>query len=203
MDDESDEMIYQRVLCGDHQALALLVERYYPLLLAFGVRITNDIQIAEDLVQETFLRLLKYRGKAPDAFRPWVFRIIHNLMRDHFRSAFIQREMQFDPDGERPKKWQIEGETVENIVFHEDLKTKAIFLLQNLPLPQREVIILRFYHDLSLEEIAGVTGVPLGTVKSRLYRGLQMARKILERGEVKYDQRNQTATSNRFGRGPT
>ncbi|GAP06351.1 RNA polymerase sigma factor, sigma-70 family [Anaerolinea thermolimosa] len=202
MDDEPDEMIYQRVLCGDHQALTLLVERYYPLLLAFGVRITNDKQIAEDLVQETFVRLLKYHGEVPDAFRPWVFRIIHNLMRDHFRSAFIQREMQFDPDEERHKKWQVEEETVENVVFREDLKTKAIFLLQNLPLPQREVIILRFYHDLSLEEIAGVTGVPLGTVKSRLYRGLQMARKVLEREEVKYDQRNQSAASSRFGRGP-
>lgn len=190
MDDESDEMIYQRVLCGDHQALTLLVERYYPLLLAYGVRVTGQVQIAEDLVQETFVRLLKYRGKAPEAFRPWVFRIIHNLMRDHFRSAFMQREIQFEPEGERHKNSQIEEDTIDGIISHEDLRKTAVFLLQNLPLPQREVIILRFYHNLSLEEIAEATGVPLGTVKSRLYRGLQMARQILERERVIHDERD-------------
>ncbi|WP_322793301.1 RNA polymerase sigma factor [Bellilinea sp.] len=190
MDDEPDEVIYQRVLCGDRQALTLLVERYYPLLLAFGLRITNDIQIAEDLGQETFIRLLKYRGEAPDAFRPWVFKIIRNLVRDHFRSAFVQREIQFDPDGVGHKNLQTEEEGIENILFREDMKKKAIFLLQNLPLSQREVVILRFYHDLSLEEIAEVTGVPLGTVKSRLYRGLQTARQVLEQEEVKQDERN-------------
>lgn len=189
MDSEPDEIIYRRVLCGDRQSLVRLVESYYPLLLAFVVRVTGQVQLAEDMVQETFVRLLKYQGEAPTAFRPWVYKIIHNLVRDHFRSAFMQREIQFEPDEEWYEDLRIEEGTVESIATREDLKAKAILLLQNLPLPLREVIILRFYHDLSLEEIAGVTGVPLGTVKSRLYRGLQTARRILEREEVKHDER--------------
>ena len=189
MDYEPDEIIYQRVLTGDRQQLALLVDRYYPLLLAFLIRITGQSQLSEDMVQETFVRLLKYKGSAPAAFRPWVYRIALNLVRDYFRSALLWREIQLEPIKEQQEaKWKVEDD-VENSINQESLTRKAVFLLQHLPLPQREVIILRFYHDLSLEEIADVTGVPLGTVKSRLYRGLQLARKILEREEVKLDEK--------------
>lgn len=189
MNTEPDEWIYRRALFGDREALGQLADRYYPSLLAFAVRVTGQAQLAEDLVQETFVRLLKYRGDAPATFRPWLFRIAHNLICDHFRSASERREMLFDFDEKRHKGFGVDEDGIESISDHDERKAKAIFLLRNLPLPQREVIILRFYHNLSLEEIAQVTEAPLGTIKSRLYRGLQIARQILEREEVKPDEK--------------
>lgn len=186
---ERDEAVYLRVLSGDRQALAMLVDRYYAQLLAFLIRVTGQRQTAEDLVQETFIRLLRYRGAAPADFRPWVYQIAHNLVRDHFRSAHMWREVQSRPDEDPEKDTWAGRNDVEDVAIQADDNCEVIALLQSLPVQQREVLVLRFYHELSLDEIAEVIGAPLGTVKSRLYTGLRAAREILERDEVKQDER--------------
>jgi RNA polymerase sigma-70 factor (ECF subfamily) len=182
---ESDEALYQRVVAGDQQALAALVEHYYKPLLAFLIRLTGNVQTAEDLVQESFIRMLKYRGAAPSSFRPWAYRIVHNLALDYFRSVSSHLEVASDLDQESERSLLAEPQDTERLVIQADHRAQVVWLLQQLPALQREVLVLRFYHDLSLEEIAQITDVPIGTVKSRLFRGLLQARLLLEQEEVK------------------
>lgn len=186
---DSDESLYAQVLAGSRSALAELVNRYHGPLLKFLYRLTGQAQTAEDLAQETFIRLLTYQGSAPDRFRPWVFTIARNLARDHFRSAPVRREVasqpDFDPADCHPGHDGLAVlQDVETLASQASERRQVTALLQHLPANQREVIVLRFYHELPLEEIAEITGAPPGTVKSRLFHGLRRARRILQAEEV-------------------
>jgi len=186
---ERDEALYQRVLSGDSQALASLAERYYTPLLAFLTRMTGQRQTAEDLVQETFIRMIKYHGPAPLNFRPWIYRIANNLARDHFRSSIVRREVAPDLDEATEEGLLDETQDAERMAIQAEYHSQVAALLQRLPSTQREVLVLRFYHDLSLEEIGEITDAPIGTVKSRLFHGLRHARQLLELDEVKQNER--------------
>ncbi len=177
---ESDEQVYARVRAGDRAALAGLVERYYGSLLKFLTRMTGQTQSAEDLVQESFIRILTYRGAPPNNFRPWIYQIARNLARDTYRSAAIRREIESLPDEDQGDEWMAVPVETESLALQTSNRLQVNALLQGLPASQREVIVLRFYQELSLEEISTITNAPLGTVKSRLFHGLRRARQILE-----------------------
>ena len=177
----SDEVLYARVCAGDREALGDLVDRYHAPLLRFLERMTGQPQTAEDLVQETFVRMITYRGKPPERFRAWAYTVARNLARDLFRSAAQRREWT-DPL-EEDVSGQVDAETssLEACVAQSEDCLKAAQALLGLPVALREIINLRFYHDLRLEEIAEITGSPLGTVKSRLYHGLKALKAMLEK----------------------
>lgn len=186
---ESDEQLYIRVRGGDRIALAGLVERYHGPLLKFLTRMIGQTQYAEDLVQDVFIRLLTYRGDPPEHFRPWIYQIARNLARDYFRSAAFRRETFYLPDEDQGDDWMAAPVETESLALQSSDRQQVNALLQNLPARQREVIVLRFYQEFSLEEISTITGAPLGTVKSRLFHGLRRARMILEQEEVNQDER--------------
>lgn len=178
----TDEVLYSRVREGDRAALAELITRYHGPLLRFLYRMTNDDQIAEDIVQDTFVRLMTYEGKAPGRFRPWTFAIARNLTYDIFRSASYRREASVEM-GDR--EWTpAPGPSVEATAARHADRAAVVAALQQLRPHHREVLVLRFYHDLSLREIAEIIGSPVGTVKSRLYHALREAKFRLECQEV-------------------
>ncbi|MEM8531513.1 MAG: RNA polymerase sigma factor [Chloroflexota bacterium] len=178
---DTDEQLYAQVLAGDTAALAPLVQRYHAPLLAFAYRQTGDHLLAEDLVQDAFTRMVTYHGTPPQRFRAWAFTVVRNLVYDHYRSAYVQREQQGiidlvvkpqdDPHIEPGSDEHVRRDAVQSDV------TEA---LQHLTPEQREVLILRFYHDLRLSEIEEITGVPLGTVKSRLFHALRQMKRYFE-----------------------
>lgn len=187
---ERDEQLYARAMAGDRSSLTELVARYHGPLLKFLFRVTGQKQSAEDLLQETFIRILKYRGATPQRFRPWAYQIAHNLARDYFRSAVVRREVGAQPDDELDDERMADPQDTEALELQSYDRQQVAFLLQHLPANQREVLVLRFYHELPLEEISEITGAPLGTVKSRLFHGLRRARQILELDEVNRDERS-------------
>ena len=176
----SDEVLYARVCSGDREALVALVDRYHAPLLHFLQRMTGQPQTAEDLVQETFVRLITYRGKPPERFRAWAYTVACNLARDLFRSAAQRRELPDPLEEEVTGQLTPETSSLEACVELDEDCLRAAQALLRLPVAQREIITLRFYHDLRLEEIAEVTRSPLGTVKSRLYLGLKVLKAMLE-----------------------
>lgn len=186
---ESDEQLYIRVRGGDRTALAGLVERYHGPLLKFLARMTGQTQSAEDMVQDTFICILTCRGVPPEHFRPWIYQIARNLARDYFRSAAFRRETFYLPDEDQGDDWMAAPVETESLALQSSDCVQVNALLQCLPARQREVILLRFYQEFSLEEISTITGAPLGTVKSRLFHGLRRARMILEQEEVNQDER--------------
>lgn len=170
-----DEVLYQRVRDNDETALAELVARYHAPIYQFLYRYTGDPALADDLAQETFIRVLAYRGEAPAHFKAWIYTIATNLARDQFRSAAYQHEQSVDLD-------DYEAHTADS-----PESADVVVALKSLTPLHREVIILRFYHDLKIEEIAAITGVPPGTVKSRLFHALKGLKGFLAVTEIRYD----------------
>ncbi len=187
---ESDEQVYARVRAGDRAALSGLIVRYHRLLLKYLSRMTGQTLPAEDLVQDTFIRILTFRGVPPESFRPWIYQIAHNLAIDYFRSARVRRETEYLLDEDQGIERRAEPLDTESLALQSSDRLEVNALLRGLPANQREVIVLRFYHELSLEEISTITGAPVGTVKSRLFHGLRRARQILEQDEVNRDEKS-------------
>ncbi len=174
----TDEQLASGVQRGRAADLTALVERHHGPLLGFLYRLTaGDRALAEDLTQEAFLRALRriaqYRPARP--FKPWLYAIAVNAARDHFKRADTRRTEALTDEFDPPDP----GAVDEGLLAAEDAGRVAR-ALGALPAPQRETLVLRYYQDLSLAEVAEVLEIPLGTVKSRLSVGLDRLKRLLE-----------------------
>jgi RNA polymerase sigma-70 factor (ECF subfamily) len=160
----------------DPGLLDCLIEKYQHRLLRYLVYLTGRRELAEDLFQETWIRVLE-RGRQYDGrheFSTWLFSIAHHLVIDYMRRrqpasldglADKDNAVQFDvPATGQPSAFDV-------TVQHEQ-NEKISAGMQRIVAEYREALVLRFQEGMSLEEIAQATGAPLGTVKSRIYRGL-------------------------------
>lgn len=173
----ADEQLARRVQHGHTADLAALVERHHSPLLGFLYRLTGgDRALAEDLTQEAFLRALRsiqqYQPSRP--FKPWLYAIAVNVARDHFKRAEMRYTVTLADDEllALPDPIGLE-ETIEID------GPRIAAAIGALPVQQREAILLRYYQDLSLAEIAAALAIPIGTVKSRLSLGLRHLRLML------------------------
>jgi RNA polymerase sigma-70 factor (ECF subfamily) len=173
-----------------HQEAGLLDElivRYQHRLLRYLLYLTSSRELAEDLFQEVWMRVLvrggQFNGKA--RFDTWLFTIARNLVIDYRRKrtvASLDELFEGSNEDDRPMSFEISDSQptpFDRFASLEDRQRIADALLQVDTL-YREVLVLRFHEDLSLQEIASVTRAPLSTVKSRLYRGLAAIRPALE-----------------------
>jgi RNA polymerase sigma-70 factor (ECF subfamily) len=169
-------LIAQGLRRHDPELLDRLIIQYQHRLLRYLLFLTGNRDIAEDLFQETWMRVLtrgtQYNGAA--RFDTWLFTIARNLMIDLRRKrTMASLEEMCEIDGE-DRAYEIpsdEPTPFDHYQIRENGQRVSAALLALDPL-HREVLVLRFHEDLSLEEISQVTRAPLSTVKSRLYRGL-------------------------------
>lgn len=168
-----------RVRDGDRQALTDLIARYQHRLYRFLARLVQDPATAEDLFQQTWLRVMQKIAKynARCTFDTWLFSVAHNLAIDHLRRQRGWGLDVLDDTGTTPGKRLVSGGADP---FEELLDSECGALLAAavgaLPAIHREVISLRFEEEMKLEQIAEIAGVPLSTVKSRLRRALESLR---------------------------
>ena len=160
---------------GDISGLGPLFERYHRPLFDFLTRMTGNRAAAEDLVQEVFVRILKYRGTYRDGgrFDTWLYRIARNARTDHFRSASA-RETALDETGDHPAALADAGDALELARDTARLE-RALTLLRD---DQRELIVLARYRGLKYDAIAEVLDVDVGTVKVRMHRAMKELRRI-------------------------
>jgi RNA polymerase sigma-70 factor, ECF subfamily len=164
-----------------------LIVRYQHRLLRYLMYLTGNRETAEDLFQEVWMRVLvrggQFNGKA--RFDTWLFTIARNLVIDQRRKrtmSSLDELVEGATDDDRPMSFEVAAadptpfDRVSNL---EDRERIAAALLE-LDALHREVLVLRFHEELSLEEIAKITRAPLSTVKSRLYRGLVMIKPKVE-----------------------
>ncbi len=169
----------------DPELLDHLIEVYQHRLLRYLLFLTGKREVAEDLFQETWMRVLlrgaQYNGKA--RFDTWLFTIARNLVIDLSRKRTMASldEMSDPTDDGRPFEIATDGPSpLDQFKIRED-RAEVSEVLMKLEANYREVLVLRFHEELSLEEIAKVTRAPLSTVKSRLYRGLAALKPEIER----------------------
>jgi RNA polymerase sigma-70 factor (ECF subfamily) len=165
-----------------------LIVRYQHRLLRYLLYLTGEREMAEDLFQEVWMRVLvrgaQFNGKA--RFDTWLFTIARNLVTDQRRKktmSSLDELFECGSEDDRPMSYEFAGNEptpFDRFANLEDRERIAAALLQMDTL-YREVLVLRFHEDLSLEEIAKVTRAPLSTVKSRLYRGMAAIKPKLER----------------------
>jgi RNA polymerase sigma-70 factor (ECF subfamily) len=173
-----------------HQEAGLLDElivRYQHRLLRYLLYLTSSRELADDLFQEVWMRVLlrggQYNGKA--RFDTWLFTIARNLVIDYRRKrtlASLDELFEGSSEDDRPMSFEIsdaQPSPFDRFASLEDRNRIAEALLEVDTL-YREVLVLRFHEELSLQEIASVTRAPLSTVKSRLYRGLAAIKPKME-----------------------
>jgi RNA polymerase sigma-70 factor (ECF subfamily) len=186
----TDEELVALSIGGDAESFNQLVLRWERPIFALAYRVIGREEEARDVVQETFLRAFrgigKFRGQAK--FSSWVYRIALNLCRD-----WIRRERRAPilptPDGVDVIELAAEQgpvESIEDLVARNDMSKVVAELMTRLPEEQRTAIILKEYHGMTFQEIADLQGVPLSTVKTRLYQGLNVLRRHLQQ-QGKYD----------------
>ncbi len=168
----------------DPEVVDQLIELYQHRLLRYLLFLTGRREVAEDLFQETWMRVLlrggQYNGKA--RFDTWLFTIARNLVIDLSRKrTMASLDEMSEGEDERPFEVAIDGPSpLEQFRSREDSAEVAEVLLRLEP-SYREVLVLRFHEEMSLDEIAKMTKAPLSTVKSRLYRGLAALKPEMER----------------------
>jgi RNA polymerase sigma-70 factor (ECF subfamily) len=159
----------------DPHLLDRLIEQYQHRLLRYLVHLTGQRELAEDLFQETWVRVLE-RGRQYDGrrdFTAWLFTVARNLAIDHMRRRRPESEEQADiPQQGMPSAFDLAARMEQS--------ERIAAGMQHLLAEYREALALRFQEGMSLEEIASVTGAPLGTVKSRIYRGLSALEPLLK-----------------------
>lgn len=174
MERESSE-IARGLRQRDPDLLDRLIEQYQHRLLRYLTYLAGSRQTAEDLFQETWLRVLE-RGAQYDGkhdFSTWLFSIARNLTIDYLRK---KKPESLEPEDEdSPAMVPVsQVPSAFELVAGQEESERILSALACVPAEYREAIVLRFHEDLSLEEIAAVTHAPLGTVKSRIYRGLNV-----------------------------
>jgi RNA polymerase sigma-70 factor (ECF subfamily) len=181
----TDEELVEKSIGGDLESFNQLVKRWERPIYALAYRVLGREEDARDVVQEAFLRAFRalpgFKGQAK--FSSWLYRITLNLCRDWIRRRNRTPELQA-PEGVDVIELAAEQgptESVEDVVNRKDLSRRVARAMDVLSEDQRTAIILKEYEGLTFQEISDLLGVPLSTVKTRLYQGLTVLRRELEK----------------------
>lgn len=181
MSQKEDRELIKQLQNGSLDALGVLYERYRHMVYRTALAITSDTEAASDLLQDVFLRLYRFadRFDSTRPIEPWLYRMTTNLT-----YTWVKRNKRWVRSLDDLAEWLAgSGKNLphERVELQDDWDQvqKAV---SGLPLPQRVVIVLFYLNDLSLQEIADILDVPIGTVKSRLYYGRLSLKKSLGLG---------------------
>jgi RNA polymerase sigma-70 factor, ECF subfamily len=181
----TDEELVARSQGGDGDSFNQLIKRWERPIYALAYRVIGREEDARDVCQEAFLRAYRalpgFKGQAK--FSSWLYRITLNLCRDWIRKQRRAPVLQM-PEGVDPHELMAETgevESIEELVSRRELSAVVAEAMALLPEDQRTAIILKEYHGMTFQEIADLQGCPLSTVKTRLYQGLSVLRRHLQR----------------------
>ena len=177
-----DEQLIVRVAMGDQRAFETLYDRYAATVFGLTLKMLGDRQLAEDAVQEIFWRVWQ-RAASFDrsrAFAPWLFGIAHNYCVDELRRRKVRPQQVYE-DGDQLILSDIPDEAdVGETAILADERRGIRDALNQLPVEQREALLLAYFGGLTQQEIAARLGNPLGTVKTRVRLGLRKLRALLQ-----------------------
>lgn len=163
----------RRAIQGDNHALAQLLQDHYTFLMKYLMKVTMNPTLAEDLVQDTMLKCIEkislYNGSSK--FSSWLITIATRQYIDMMRRKKVEQRWQEQEQALRKIQWHMQQ--------HQETWTDAIESLSKMRYELRLPILLKHYYGYAYEDIAEMMDIPIGTVKSRIYNGLQQLRKEL------------------------
>ncbi|WAC02567.1 sigma-70 family RNA polymerase sigma factor [Lacinutrix neustonica] len=184
----SDAILVSSYLKGDETSLEILIKRHKQRIYSFIYSKVYDRDVAEDVFQDTFIKVIKTlkRGKYNEEgkFLPWVMRIAHNLVIDHFRKN--NRMPKFDNSGEFSIFSVLCDSSLnaEKAIIKDQVESDVRRLIEELPEDQKEVLVMRMYQDMSFKEISERTGVSINTALGRMRYALINMRKVIEKHNI-------------------
>ncbi|MFP5437079.1 MAG: RNA polymerase sigma factor [Bacteroidia bacterium] len=183
-----DAALVKNYIGGDENALSVLIKRHQSKIYGFIYSKVSDRDISDDIFQDTFIKVIKtlksnsYNEEGK--FLPWVMRIAHNLIVDHFRRN-KKMPMQRDTDEYSVFNFMADtGMNVENQIISDQVENDLQRIIDELPADQKEVLVMRMYQDLSFKEIADLTGVSINTALGRMRYALMNLRKVIEKNKI-------------------
>lgn len=181
-----DELLFERYQDGDDQAFTHLVARYEPLIKGFLFKRLKDEERVQDLTQDTFLRVHRARERYDTGrkFSTWIYTIASNLLKNEYRNRSRRRETAFSDlrsEGEAPRPIEFESDSVdpERLAYRGELREAIEDAIGRLEDHHRIPFVMREVEDRTYEEISEAIGVPVGTVKSRLFRARNAFQSLL------------------------
>ncbi len=184
----SDAVLVSDYIKGNEEALAILIERHKQRIYSFIYSKVFDRDISEDIFQDTFIKVIntlkKGRYNEEGKFLPWVMRIAHNLVIDHFRKD--NRMPKFEDNGEFSIFSIISDGSLnaEHRLIKNQVESDIRKLIDELPEDQKEVLMMRMYRDMSFKEISEKTGVSINTALGRMRYALINLRKVIEKHNI-------------------
>ncbi len=183
-----DSTLVSDFIKGNENSLEVLIKRHKQRLYSFIYSKVLNRDIAEDVFQDTFIKVIRTLKKGnyneEGKFLPWVMRIAHNLVIDHFRKtnrmATFKNTDEFDI-------FSVIGDgnlNAEKKMIQEQIHTDVRALIKELPEEQKEVLIMRMYRDMSFKEISENTGVSINTALGRMRYALMNMRKLIEKNKI-------------------
>lgn len=184
----SDAILVHNYINGDENALETLILKHKQKIYSFIYSKVFDKEIAEDIFQDTFIKIIKTLKRnaynEEGKFLPWVMRIAHNLVIDHFRKH--NRMPKFDNNGDF-SIFSVLSDTdlnAEKRIIKDQVESDVRRLVDELPEDQKEVLLMRIYKDMSFKEIADKTGVSINTALGRMRYALINLRKIIDKHNI-------------------
>jgi len=183
-----DALLVKNYVAGDESALATLINRHESKIYGFIYSKIADRDVSDDIFQDTFIKVIKtlksnsYNEEGK--FLPWVMRIAHNLIIDHFRK---NKKMPMYRETEEFSIFSVMTDnsmTIENRMISEQVEHDLKRLINELPGDQKEVLVMRIYQDLSFKEISELTGVSINTALGRMRYALMNLRKVIEKHQI-------------------
>ena len=183
-----DAALVSNYIKGDEGALSILIQRHKQRIYSFIYSKVYDRDITEDVFQDTFIKVIRTlkRGKYNEEgkFLPWVMRIAHNLVIDHFRKN--SRMPKFDNTGEFSIFSVLSDSSLnaEKSMIKDQVESDVRRVIEELPEDQKQVLVMRMYQDMSFKEISERTGVSINTALGRMRYALINMRKVIEQNNI-------------------
>jgi len=185
---KTDALLVMDYIAGNENALCTLIKRHESKIYGFIYSKVSDRDISNDIFQDTFIKVIKTLKTSSyneeGKFLPWVMRIAHNLIIDHYRRA---KKMPLFRETEEFSIFSIMSDdslSIENKIIADQVEIDIKKLIEELPADQKEVLVMRMYQDMSFKEISELTGVSINTALGRMRYALMNLRKVIDKHQI-------------------
>lgn len=184
----SDAFLVSAYINGNESALSELITRHKQRIYSFIYSKVFDRDVSEDIFQDTFIKVIKTLKKGgyneEGKFLPWVMRIAHNLVIDHFRKNNRMPKFENKNDFNIFSVLSDQGPNIEKRIIKGQVENDVRRLIQELPEDQKEVLVMRIYKEMSFKEISEQTGVSINTALGRMRYALINLRKVIDKHNI-------------------
>ena len=185
----TDKELVRAYVNGNNQAFDMLLQRYQGKVYSYILHIVKNKDVADDIFQETFVKIIMTlrQGRYTDTgkFAAWLNRIAHNLIIDYYRQEKSENSVSIDNDDvDMLNRRDLCEANIEDLMVDIQIRDDVRRIIDALPLPQREVLVMRYYNDMSFKEIAEATGVSINTALGRMRYAILNMRRIASENNI-------------------